>query len=144
MERAPSGAVSGGSAGYSGTPLVHKLGLRPGLRACLLQEPPGFRALLDGVQQLDLATKPDGAFDYLHFFTDSRIELEERFADLAGHVAQGGMLWISWPKKSSPLAGDLTEYGVREIGLRTEFVDVKVCAVDRDWSALKFLRRRNR
>ena len=52
------------------------------------------------------------------------------------------MLWISWPKKSSPLAGDLTEDGVRAIGLRTEFVDVKVCAVDRDWSALKFLRRR--
>ena len=133
-----------GSAGYSGTPLVRKLGLRPGLRVCLLHEPDGFRALLDGVERFDIATTPEGIFDYLHFFTDSRTELEARFAALAGHVADGGMLWISWPKKSSPLAGDLTEDGVREIGLRTEFVDVKVCAVDRDWSALKFLRRGDR
>ena len=134
--------MSGTAAGYSGTPLVRKLGLRPELRACLLHEPEGFRALLDGAERLDISTAPAGMFDYLHFFTDSRAELEARFAALAGHVADGGMLWISWPKKSSPLAGDLTEDGVRAIGLRTEFVDVKVCAVDRDWSALKFLRRR--
>ena len=131
-------------AGYSGTPLVRKLGLRPGLRVCLLQEPAGFRDLLSDVEQLDITTTVAGSFDYLQFFTDSRVELEARFATLAGHVAPGGMLWISWPKRSSPLAGDLTEDGVREIGLRTEFVDVKVCAVDRDWSALKFLRRRAR
>ena len=136
--------MSGSLAGYSGTPLVRKLGLRAGLRICLLHEPDGFRALLDGVEQLDIATALDGTFDYLHCFTDSRADLEARFATLAGHVADGGMLWISWPKKSSPLAGDLTEDGVRAIGLRTEFVDVKVCAVDRDWSALKFLRRRQR
>ena len=134
--------MSGGAAGYSGTPLVRKLGLRPGLRACLLQEPDRFRALLDGAEQFDLATELAGTFDYVHFFTDSRADLEARFAALASHVAAGGMLWISWPKKSSPLAGDLTEDGIRAIGLRTEFVDVKVCAVDRDWSALKFLRRR--
>ena len=134
--------VDGRADGYSGTPLVRKLGLRPGLRVCLLHEPDGFRALLDGVEQFDIVTTPQGAFDYLHYFTDSRAELEARFASLAGHVADGGMLWISWPKKSSPLAGDLTEDGVRAIGLHTEFVDVKVCAVDRDWSALKFLRRR--
>ena len=131
-------------AGYSGTPLVRKLGLRPGLRVCLLQEPAGFRDLLSDAEQLDITTTLAGSFDYLQFFTDSRVELEARFATLAGHVAPGGMLWISWPKRSSPLAGDLTEDGVREIGLRTEFVDVKVCAVDRDWSALKFLRRRAR
>ena len=131
-------------AGYSGTPLARKLGLRPGLRVCLLQEPAGFRALLDDVEQFDVTTALEGPFDYLQFFTDSRVELEARFATLAGHVAEGGMLWVSWPKRSSPLAGDLTEDGIREIGLRTEFVDVKVCAVDRDWSALKFVRRRRR
>ncbi len=131
-----------GSAGYSGTPLVRKLGLRPGLRVCLLHEPDGFRALLDGVERFDITADLRGTFDYLHLFTDSRAELAARFDTLAGHVADGGMLWISWPKKSSPLAGDLTADGVRAIGLRTEFVDVKVCAVDRDWSALKFLRRR--
>ena len=130
------------SAGYSGTPLARKLGLRPGLRIGLLREPDGFRALLDDVEALDIVTTLEGTFDYLQFFTDSRAELEPHFAILAAHVAPGGMLWISWPKKSSPLAGDLTEDGVREIGLRTEFVDVKVCAVDRDWSGLKFLRRR--
>ena len=132
------------AAGYSGTPLARKLGLRPGLRVCLLQEPAGFRALLDDVERLAITTTLDGAFDYLQYFTDSRAKLEARFATLAGHVAAGGMLWISWPKRSSPLAGDLTEDGVREIGLRTEFVDVKVCAVDRDWAGLKFLRRRVR
>ena len=133
-----------GAAGYSGTPLVRKLGLRPDLRVCLLHEPDGFRALLDGIERFDISTSLEGAFDYLHLFTDSRAELAARFETLTGHVAAGGMLWISWPKKSSPLAGDLTETAVRAIGLRTEFVDVKVCAVDRDWSALKFLRRRNR
>ena len=132
------------AAGYSGTPLARKLGLQPGLRVCLLQEPAGFRGLLDEVEQLDITTTLAGGFDYLQFFTDSRAELEARFVTLTAHVAPGGMLWISWPKRSSPLAGDLTEDGVREIGLRTEFVDVKVCAVDRDWSALKFLRRRAR
>ena len=131
-------------AGYSGTPLARKLGLRPGLRVCLLQEPAGFRDLLDDLAQLDISTTPDGSFDYVQIFTDSVRELEARFATLAGHVAEGGMLWVSWPKKSSPLAGDLTEDGVRSVALRTEFVDVKVCAVDRDWSALKFLRRRRR
>ena len=130
------------STGYSGTPLARKLGLRPGLRVCLLQEPPGFRDLLDDVERLDISTTPQGSFDYVQIFTDSVRELEARFATLTGHVADGGMVWISWPKKSSPLAGDLTEDGIRAIALRTEFVDVKVCAVDRDWSALKFLRRR--
>ena len=132
------------ATGYSGTPLARKLGLRPGLRVCLLHEPAGFRGLLDDVAQLDIATTLEGSFDYLQFFTASVAELEARFATLVAHVAPGGMLWISWPKRSSPLAGDLAEDGVREIGLRTEFVDVKVCAVDRDWSALKFLRRRVR
>ena len=130
------------SAGYSGTPLARKLGLRPGLRVCLLQEPAGFRDLLDDVAELDITTALEGRFDYLQFFTDSVAELEARFTTLTGHVAEGGMLWISWPKQSSPLAGDLTEDGIRAIALSTEFVDVKVCAVDRDWSALKFLRRR--
>ena len=129
-------------AGYSGTPLARKLGLRPGLRVCLLQEPAGFRDLLDDLERLDISTTPDGSFDYVQIFTDSVRELEARFATLAGHVAEGGMLWVSWPKKSSPLAGELTEDGIRAVALRTEFVDVKVCAVDRDWSALKFLRRR--
>jgi hypothetical protein len=132
------------TAGYSGTPLERKLGLRPGLRVCLLQEPAGFRALLDDVMQLDITTTLEGRFDYLQFFTDSRVELEARFTTLAGHVAEGGMLWVSWPKKSSPLAGDLTEDGIRAIAPGTELVDAKVCAVDRDWSALKFLRRRSR
>ena len=75
---------------------------------------------------------------------DSRAELARRFPAIVRHLAPGGMVWISWPKKSSPLAGDLTEDGVRAVGLRTEFVDVKVCAVDHDWSGLKFMRRRRR
>ena len=130
------------AAGYSGTPLTRKLGLRPGQRICLLHEPAGFRDLLDAPHELDITTTLAGMFDYVQLFTDSRAELARRFPAIVRHVAPGGMVWISWPKKSSPLAGDLTEDGVRAVGLRTEFVDVKVCAVDHDWSGLKFMRRR--
>ncbi len=78
-----------GAAGYSGTPLVRKLGLRPDLRVCLLHEPDGFRALLDGIERFDISTSLEGAFDYLHLFTDSRAEAA-RFETLTGHVAAGG------------------------------------------------------
>ena len=129
-------------AGYSGTPLRKKLGLRPEHRCCLINEPAQFREMLDDVDELDLRTQLRGAFDYVHVFVDAQADLERLFPRAAAHVSGGGMLWVSWPKKSSKLARDLTEDGVRSVGLRTEFVDVKVCAIDSDWSGLKFLRRR--
>jgi hypothetical protein len=79
--------------------------------------------------------------EFIHLFTRSRSDLAKRFPRLAGALADQGMLWISWPKKTSSLAGDLDENVVRDLGLSHGLVDVKVCAVDTDWSGLKFVRR---
>jgi hypothetical protein len=79
--------------------------------------------------------------EFIHLFARSAGDLARRFPRLASALADQGTLWISWPKKTSPLAGDLDENVVREIGLSTGLVDVKVCAVDEDWSGLKFVRR---
>jgi hypothetical protein len=118
----PTRHTAHAAAGYSGTPLQRKLRLQAQMRCW----------------DTDLV----GLFDYVLVFVSEAAVLEATFAPTATHVAAGGMLWISWPKKSSHLHGDLTEDGVRAIGLRTEFVDVKVCAIDADSSALKFLRRK--
>ncbi|GGY37426.1 hypothetical protein GCM10007148_02080 [Parvularcula lutaonensis] len=82
--------------------------------------------------------------DLVHLFCSDRKALNTRLESALGKVADGGMLWVSWPKKSSPLFKDLTEDDLREVILPTGFVDVKVCAVDKDWSGLKFLRRKSR
>lgn len=79
--------------------------------------------------------------EFIHYFTRSESDLTRGFPRLASALADQGTLWISWPKKTSPLAGDIDENKVREIGLTTGLVDVKVCAVDEDWSGLKFVRR---
>jgi hypothetical protein len=80
----------------------------------------------------------------VHAFVRDRAELDGMAGRLTGLPGPGGALWISWPKKTSPLFRDLTEDGIRDVLLPTGWVDVKVCAVDADWSGLKFLRRRGR
>ena len=127
-------------AGYSSTPLQKKLGIKPGTRVLFVNEPPSLRhdrgELPDGVKILKSAATD---LDYAHLFVKSRAELEKQFAKLASQLQPAGMLWISWPKKSSAVATDLTENIVREIGLANGLVDVKVCAVDDTWSGLKFV-----
>jgi hypothetical protein len=129
-------------AGYSGTPLAKKLGLLPGREAIVLQAPREYPTIVvpmpDGVK---LRHRLHPGAEFIHFFARNRTELARRFPRLAVALADQGVLWISWPKKSSSLAGDLDENVVREIGLTTGLVDVKVCAVDADWSGLKFVRR---
>jgi hypothetical protein len=129
-------------AGYSGTPLATKLGLKPGIEAVVLKPPRPYAGIVsplpDGVR---LRQRLHPGAEFIHFFTRSRADLARRFPRLAGALADPGVLWISWPKRSSPLAGDLDENIVRELGLAAGLVDVKVCAVDDDWSALKFVRR---
>jgi hypothetical protein len=129
-------------AGYSGTPLPKKLGIKEGHRVALLQAPAGFAATL-GALPAGVAVR-DGLrgkepLDLIVFFTASRADLERRFAKLAGRLVSSGGLWISWPKKSSGVATDLTENIVREIGLDAGLVDNKVCAVDETWSGLRFV-----
>lgn len=130
-------------AGYSGTPLAKKLGIKPGHRIATVNEPSEFRGLL-----VDL---PDGAaFDgnldhdpdiILGFFNDAA-ELEARLPDLEQAAFPDRVIWLAWPKKSSGVATDVTGDVVRATVLRTHLVDVKVCAISDTWSGLKVVWRK--
>lgn len=127
-------------AGYSGTPLVQKLGIKPGARMRLVSEPGNFRSILgalpDGVR-----SSPRGELDFAMLFSKTIADLEKHFVALRDRLASNGTLWVSWPKKTSGVATELTENVVRDFGLANGLVDVKVCAVDDTWSGLKFVRR---
>ena len=127
-------------AGYSGTPLVRKLGIKPGQRVAWLGAPEGFETLLgelpDDVTVLRSLRPP---LDLLVQFTTSRAELQERLPKLREAVFPDGVAWIAWPKKSSGVSTDMTEDVVREVGLPGGWVDVKVCAIDDTWSGLKLV-----
>ena len=110
------------------------------MRIAILQAPRGYERTLGKLPQVRRGASAAGALDFVQFFTQKR-ELERRFAALARALAPAGMLWISWPKKASGVATDLTEDVIRVIGLAHGLVDVKVAAVDDVWSGLKFVRR---
>jgi hypothetical protein len=127
-------------AGYSGTPLVQKIGIKPGHRLLLRNDPPSFLRDLGGLPDGVTATdKLNGRVDVAVYFTDKRAALEKDFRRMAGKIEANGMLWIAWPKKASGKPTDLTEDVVRKIGLACGLVDVKVCAIDDTWSGLKFV-----
>ncbi len=131
------------TVGYSGKPLSAKLGVKPGDTLAVIDAPTHYRMLIeplpDGVRVIE---GPDPAAPVLHLFVRDRADLEAKVSTAFAHRPDGGMVWVSWPKKSSALFVDLTEDGLREVILPTGWVDVKVCAVDADWSGLKFLRRK--
>ena len=131
-------------AGYSSTPLVKKLGIKPGDRLLLLHIPEHYDQLIEiwpeGIQILSLEEAQE--VDFIHFFTQKGVHLESIFPLLKEKLRRGGMLWISWPKGKSKLPKDLNENDVRRVGLEAGLVDVKVCAVDDDWSGLKFMYRK--
>ena len=130
------------AAGYSGTPLVEKLGIERGSTIAILAAPPGYDRTLGPLPRpVSRKRSLSGPLDFIQFFTSRRAELERRFAQLASALAPAGMLWISWPKQSSGVPTDLTEDVIRAIGLARGLVDVKVCAVDAVWSGLKLVRR---
>ena len=129
-------------AGYSTTPLVEKLGLKDDFRVSFPGAPAEFLDLLRPIPEGVVLLSPRNVeLDLIVFFTLSRTELSERFADLAGRLVPSGILWIGWPKKASKVETDLDENIVREIGLAAGLVDVKVCAIDDVWSGLKFVYR---
>lgn len=130
-------------AGYSGKPLVDKLGIRSGHTLALLSAPPAFDATLGALPDDVRVRRRAGAADVALLFTRDAGDLKKCFAPTAAALRPGGMLWIAWPKKTSGVATDLTENVVRAIGLAEGLVDVKVCAIDDTWSGLKFVRRRN-
>lgn len=127
--------------GYSGKPLVQKLGLKPGMRCLALNPPDHYPDLVQGAEGVDFVPVP-GPAELVHLFCRRRSDLETQITDALSWVGTPGMLWVSWPKKSSALFEDLTEDILRAVLLPTGWVDVKVCAVDQDWSGLKFLRRK--
>ena len=127
--------------GYSGTPLPKKLGIKAGFRVQLANAPAEVRAELREALAECAVAKPGDALDFAMIFTKSRAELTKEFSRIAKRLAPAGMLWVSWPKKSSGVNTDVDEHGVRGIGLDAGLVDVKVCAVTEVWSGLKFVRR---
>ena len=128
--------------GYSGTPLPKKLGIKEGFRALLVRAPEDVRAeLREALNGCEVLREPRNGLDFVMVFTNSRAELGKEFNRITKELGSAGMLWVSWPKKSSGVKTDLDENLVREIGLAAGLVDVKVCAVTDVWSGLKFVRR---
>ena len=128
-------------AGYSGTPLEKKLGIKENFHLAFINAPDGFDRQLElpsGVVINSTSRKP---LDFMLLFVKGKRELEKRFIDCSAKLKPAGILWICWPKKSSGVVSDLNENVVREIGLGNGMVDVKVCAVDEIWSGLKFVLR---
>ncbi len=132
-------------AGYSGTPLAKKLGLKEGHRALLAGAPAGFERTLDalphGVKLVRRSGGKKRSFDVIVLFVRSVADLRAGFAARAEDLATDGGLWVAWPKKACGVATDLHEGIVREIGLASGLVDNKICAVDEVWSGLRFVYR---
>jgi len=133
------------NAGYSGTPLVKKLGLKDGMRALLIGVPDelpdisGFPGFAGVEHQVPASGR---VFDYAHVFETDRGRLEALVVDIRATLKADGMVWISWPKKASKVKTDITEDVLRDIFLPTGLVDVKVAAMDETWSGLKFMFRK--
>lgn len=130
-------------AGYSGTPLPQKLGIKPGHRLLLLDAPPGFAKktlgrLPEGVTTSDKSAGRE-SFDVIVRFVTSRKVLEKSFDKTRARLDPSGGFWVAWPKKASGVETDVTEDVVREIALPTGMVDNKVCAIDETWSGLRLV-----
>jgi hypothetical protein len=137
--------MSPAPTGYSGTPLVRKLGFKPGMRVHYAAAPQSFPALVgelpDGVRVLDRAAAD---LDLAMLFVTERRELERGLASLHPRLQPAGMIWVAWPKRASNVPTDVTEDVVRDVALPRGLVDVKVCAIDEVWSGLKLVIRKER
>lgn len=126
--------------GYSGTPLIKKLGIKPGQRVLFVQPPADFDQTIgempEGVAMVTAGAKQ---IDVVLLFVISFAELKKRFAALSRKLVSNGSLWVCWPKRASGVPTDLNENVIRDHGLEVGLVDVKVCAVDETWSGLKFV-----
>jgi len=127
-------------AGYSGTPLPKKLGIKEKFRVTFVDLPADVGSeLRDALRACEVASDARSPLDFAMLFVKSQAELKKQFPRAAKQLAPAGMLWVSWPKKASGVATDLDENVVRGIGLDAGLVDVKVCAVSEVWSGLKFV-----
>lgn len=132
-------------AGHSAKPTAQKLGLGAGMRAIAVNSPSPYAKLIGGVPSgVVMGRRLSGRFDLVHFFATKRSELRRRLPALRRALEPNGMLWVSWPKKTSCVESELDGNLVRKTVMSCDetLVDVKICAVDDDWSALKFVIRR--
>jgi hypothetical protein len=129
-------------AGYSGTTLVDKLGIKPDTRIAIINAPRGYRTTLGRLPRgVTVTSAARGVLQVIQFFAVDRARLEQHLPALLRALAPHGALWVSWPKKASGVPTDITEDVVRAVALPTGLVDVKVAAVDEVWSGLKLVRR---
>ena len=132
--------------GCSGTPLAQKLGIKPGMILHVVNAPDDYATLVDPLpEKVVISSTAEPELDLVHIFTKSRSELLASLKTFQRKIKQTGMIWVSWPKKSSGIPFELTDNTVREVALPLGLVDIKVCAVDEIWSGLKLvIRKENR
>jgi hypothetical protein len=141
----PADARPAPPAGYSGTPLPRKLGIKPGHTIALVGAPPGFAGSLEPLPEqvtMQAGLGGDVPLDVIVFFVVQRAELAARLDRLRARMAPACGLWIAWPKRASKVPTDMSDQVVREIALPTGLVDNKVCAIDQVWSGLRLVIRR--
>ena len=130
-------------AGYSGTPLVRKLGIGPGMACHVKGAPDDYADLVAPLPEgATLSARLGATTDFVHLFTARRAELQKTLATCRARLRPDSVVWVSWPKKSARLPTEVTEDTIREVALPLGFVDVKVCAVTDVWSGLKLVVRR--
>ena len=130
-------------AGYSGTPLAKKLGIKEQAKVVAVDAPKGYRELLEPLPaSVQLSAKIDKTTDIVHVFSTKKSQLSRALASYREKLNPSAVIWVSWPKKSANLPTEITEDIVREVALPLGFVDVKVCAVDEVWSGLKLVVRK--
>lgn len=126
------------AVGYSSNPLYKKLGIKEGMATYILNKPEPFEPLLEGAfEVLHIVAKPKQDLDYIHIFTNKQQEFETELSNLKDLLKKDGMIWISWYKKSAKKPTELSENMIRDYALSIGLVDVKVCAIDENWSGLK-------
>ena len=133
-------------AGYAGTPLPQKLGIKPGLTLITINAPTNYRRLLGTISEdSTFSDRLKVGSSFVHVFITKRSELAKRLSVLRQKIVDTGTVWVSWPKRSAGKPTDVTENVVRAVALPLGFIDVKVCAIDETWSGLKLMvRRENR
>jgi hypothetical protein len=127
-------------AGYSGKPLSQKLGIKPGFCIFVSGAPASYREIVSPLPEgVTLASRLKAPLDMAHLFATEAAGLAKALESFRAAIFPDGMVWVSWPKKASGVATDLSDVVVRDIALPLGLVDVKVCAIDATWSGLKFV-----
>jgi DUF3052 family protein len=132
------------TVGYSGTPLPKKLGIKPGMSMAVLHAPTNLNDILGELpDRVATSRRLSGHHDLVLIFVTGQVDFAGKIPDLISAIAPDGMIWVAWPKRASKIETDMTENVIREIALpSTGLVDVKVCAIDHQWSGLKLVIRK--